>query len=50
MKKLVTFLVVLVVLLVIFVALGPFYILQEGEQAVVTPLRRHCRPQPGRRA
>ncbi len=36
MKRLVTFLVVVVVLLVIFVALGPFYILQEGEQAVVT--------------
>mgnify|MGYP005857428651 CR=1 FL=1 len=36
MKKLVTFLVVIVVLLVVFVALGPFYILQEGEQAVVT--------------
>ena len=32
----VTVLVVLVVLLVIFVALGPFYILQEGEQAVIT--------------
>lgn len=36
MRRLVTFLVVLVVLLVIFVALGPFYIIQEGEQAVVT--------------
>ena len=36
MKRLVTVLVVVVVLLVIFVALGPFYILQEGEQAVVT--------------
>lgn len=36
MRRLVTFLVVIVVLLVIFVALGPFYIIQEGEQAVVT--------------
>ena len=36
MKRLVTFLVVIVVLLIVFVALGPFYILQEGEQAVIT--------------
>lgn len=36
MKKLITTLVVLAVLLVIIVLLGPFYILSEGEQAVVT--------------
>lgn len=36
MKKLVTTLVVLAVLLVIFLMLGPFYILEEGEQAIVT--------------
>ena len=36
MKKLVTTLVVLAVLLVIFLLLGPFYILNEGEQAIVT--------------
>lgn len=36
MKKLVTTLVVLSVLLVVFLLLGPFYILNEGEQAIVT--------------
>ena len=36
MKKLVTTLVVLAVLLVVFLLLGPFYILNEGEQAIVT--------------
>jgi len=36
MKKLITSLVVVVVLLVILVALGPFYIIEQGEQAVVT--------------
>ena len=36
MKKLVTTLVVLTVLLVVFLLLGPFYILNEGEQAIVT--------------
>ena len=36
MKQLATVLIVVAVLVVIFVALGPFYILMEGEQAVVT--------------
>lgn len=36
MKKTVTVLVVIGVLLIIFLLLGPFYILDEGEQAVVT--------------
>jgi membrane protease subunit HflC len=36
MKQLATVLIVVAVLLVVFVALGPFYILFEGEQAVVT--------------
>ncbi len=36
MKKFVTTLIILVILLVIFVLLGPFYILNEGEQSVVT--------------
>lgn len=36
MKKLITTVVVLAVLLVVFLLLGPFYILNEGEQAVVT--------------
>ncbi len=36
MKKLITTLVVLALLLVVFLLLGPFYILYEGEQAVVT--------------
>ncbi|WP_319417397.1 protease modulator HflC [Marispirochaeta aestuarii] len=36
MKRLATVLIVVAVLLVVFVALGPFYILTEGEQAVVT--------------
>jgi len=36
MKKLITILVVIVVLLVVLVALGPFYIIEEGQQAVVT--------------
>lgn len=35
MKRLVTFLVVIGILLVIVVALGPFYVVSEGEQAVV---------------
>lgn len=36
MKKLVTTAVVIVVLIIIIVLLGPFYIVSEGEQAVVT--------------
>lgn len=36
MKKLITTLVVIFVLLIILVALGPFYIVEQGEQAVVT--------------
>lgn len=36
MKKLITTCVVVLVLLVIFLLLGPFYILNEGEQSVVT--------------
>jgi len=36
MKKFVTTLVVLIVLLIIFIMLGPFYVLNEGEQSVVT--------------
>ncbi|MFW5712412.1 MAG: protease modulator HflC [Spirochaetia bacterium] len=36
MKKLITSTVVLVIIVVVFVLLGPFYILEEGEQAVVT--------------
>ena len=36
MKKLVTVLVIIALLLVVFLLLGPFYILNEGEQAVVT--------------
>ena len=36
MKKLITVLVIIALLLVVFLLLGPFYILSEGEQAVVT--------------
>ena len=36
MKKLVTILVVVAVVLIIFLLLGPLYIVEEGEQAVVT--------------
>ena len=36
MKKLITTLVMLAVLLIVFLMLGPFYILEEGEQAIVT--------------
>ena len=36
MKKLVTVLVIIAVVLIVFFVLGPFYILPEGEQAVVT--------------
>jgi modulator of FtsH protease HflC len=36
MKKLITSLVVIVILAVIFILLGPLYIVNEGEQAVVT--------------
>lgn len=36
MRKLVIVLVVLAVIAILFVAAGPFYVLQEGEQAVVT--------------
>lgn len=35
MKKLITFLVILVLLVVVLVAAGPFYVVNEGEQAVV---------------
>ncbi len=40
MKKLITTLVVIVTLLVVFLLLGPFYILDEGEQSVVTRFGR----------
>jgi modulator of FtsH protease HflC len=40
MKKLITVLVVIFVLAVIFLLLGPFYILYEGEQAVITRFGR----------
>lgn len=36
MKKLITTLVVIAVLLIIFLLLGPFYIVDQGEQAIVT--------------
>lgn len=36
MKKLITTLIILVVLVIVLVILGPFYILNEGEQAVIT--------------
>ena len=36
MKKLVTILVVIAIVLILFFVLGPFYILEEGQQAVVT--------------
>ncbi|MFP4550658.1 MAG: protease modulator HflC [Spirochaetales bacterium] len=36
MKKLVTVLVVVAVVLIVFLAFGPFFVLEEGEQAVVT--------------
>jgi len=36
MKKLITTLVIIAVVLIVFLLLGPFYILNEGEQAVVT--------------
>lgn len=36
MKKLITTLVIIVVLLIVFFLLGPFYTIDEGEQAVVT--------------
>ncbi len=36
MKKLVTVLVIIAVVLIIFFVLGPFYIVEEGQQAVVT--------------
>ncbi len=35
MKKLVTVLVVIAVVVIVFLILGPFYVLQEGEQAVI---------------
>ncbi len=40
MKKLITVLVVIGVLIILFLAFGPFYILQEGEQAVVIEFGR----------
>ncbi len=40
MKKVVTTLVVILALLVVFVLLGPFYILNEGQQSVVTRFGR----------
>lgn len=40
MKKLVTVLVIVAILLVIFVLLGPFYIVSEGEQAVIVRFGR----------
>ncbi|MBC8553906.1 MAG: protease modulator HflC [Candidatus Brocadiales bacterium] len=36
MKKLITTLIIIVVLVIVLVILGPFYILNEGEQAVIT--------------
>ncbi len=36
MRKLVTVLVIIAVVLIIFFVLGPFYVLEEGQQAVVT--------------
>lgn len=36
MRKLVTVFVIIVVVLIVFFILGPFYILEEGQQAVVT--------------
>ena len=36
MKKLITTLIIIVVLVIILFILGPFYILNEGEQAVIT--------------
>ena len=36
MKKLVTILVVVAIVLILFFVLGPFYVLEEGQQAVVT--------------
>ncbi|MCK5157318.1 MAG: protease modulator HflC [Spirochaetales bacterium] len=36
MKKLITSLIIIVVLVIIIFVLGPFYILNEGEQAVIT--------------
>ena len=38
-RKLITTLVVVVIFLVVFILLGPFYILYEGQQAVITRLR-----------
>ena len=35
-KKLITTLVIVAVFLVVFILLGPFYILYEGQQSVVT--------------
>ncbi len=40
MKKLVTTLVIILIVLVVFVLLGPFFIVQEGEVAVVTRFGR----------
>ncbi len=40
MKKLITILVVIAVVLIIFLLLGPFYVVEEGEQAVVTRFGR----------
>ena len=40
MKKLVTILVVVAVVIIIFLLLGPFYTIQEGEQAVVVEFGR----------
>ena len=40
MKKLITALVVVAVLLIILLILGPFYLIQEGEQAVITRFGR----------
>lgn len=40
MKKLITTLVIILIVLVVFVLLGPFFIVQEGEVAVVTRFGR----------
>ena len=40
MKKLWTILIVIIVLLVLFLLLGPFYMVNEGEQAVITRFGR----------
>ena len=40
MKKLITFIVVLAIILIAVLVIGPFYVLDEGEQAVIVQLGR----------